>query len=80
MGRARNRICFDPSKEAIRVIHPEFGAEQFGLLGFLFDCRLNMLPCLDALLAMLRPKADALVRLRYIFDTASLLNQFKAHI
>ena len=39
-----------------------------------------MLPCLDALLAVLRPKVDALLRLQHMHDTASMLNQFKAHI
>ena len=46
----------------------------------LFDCRLTMPPCMDALLAMLRPEVLGLVRFRCMLDTASLLTQFKAHI
>jgi hypothetical protein len=74
-------VCFDPSKEAIRIIHPDFGDdEEFVLLGTLFDCHLTMQPCLDALLKVLRPKVAALVRLKHMHDIASMLNQFKAHI
>ena len=78
---ARNRVCFDPTKEAIRIIHPDQGdAEEFVLLGTLFDCRLSMLPCLDGLLKTLRPKVAALVKIKHMYDVPNMLNQYKAHI
>ena len=78
---ARNRVCFDPNKEAIRIIHPVQGdTETFVLLGVLFDCQLSMVPCLDGLLSQLRAKVFALVKIQHIYDIPSLLNMFKVHI
>ena len=78
---ANNRVSFDPSKEAIRIIHPEFGdEEEFVLLGTVFDCRLSMESCLSGLLKTLRAKVFALTRIKHIYDIRGMLNQFKAHI
>ena len=29
---ARNRVCFDPAKESIRIIHPNLGDEEESVL------------------------------------------------
>ena len=77
----KNRITFDPTKESIRIIHPNQGdAEEFVLLGTLFDCQLTMLPCIDSLLKTLRPKVRAIVKLKHVLSMPSLLNQYKAHV
>ena len=77
----QNRVCFDPNKEAIKIIHPEYGdADTFVLLGTLFDCHLTMDPCLEGLLQQLRAKVFALVKIQHVYDIPSLLNMFKAHI
>ena len=78
---AHNRVCFDPSKEAIRIIHPLHGDdEEFVLLGTLFDCHLSMDPCLDGLLKTLRPKVRALVKTKAVHSVPAMLNLYKAHI
>ena len=77
----RNRVTFDPTKESIRIIHPTLGdAEEFVLLGTLFDCQLTMLPCIDSLLKTLRPKVRAILKLKHVLSMPSLLNQYKAHV
>ena len=76
-----NRVSFDPTKEAIRIIHPEDGdAEEFVLLGTLFDCQLSMVPCIDRLLNTLRPKVRALARLKHTLSVPNILNQYKTHL
>ena len=76
-----NRVSFGPSKESIRIIHPDDGDdEEFILLGTLFDCKLSMRPCLDQLLKTLRPKVRALVKIKHMYDVSRMLDQFKAHI
>ena len=77
----RNRVTFDPTKESIRIIHPTQGdAEEFVLLGTLFDCQLTMSPCIDSLLKTLRPKVRAILKLKHVLSMPSLKNQYKAHV
>ena len=64
----RNRVTFDPTKESIRIIHRD--AEEFVLLGTLFDCQLTMLPCIDSLLKTLRPKVRAILKLKHVLRHA----------
>ena len=81
MWGTQNRVSFDPTKEAIRIVHPVDGdAEEFVLLGTLLDCQLSLSPCIDSLLKTLRPKARALARLKHILSVSNILNQYKAHI
>ena len=77
----KNRVSFDPTKEAIRIIHPDYGDdEEFVLLGTLFDCQLSMTTCLDAVLSTLRPEVRTIVKLKHTLSVTDLLNQYKAHI
>ena len=60
-----NRVTFDPGKEHFMVIHPEDGDdESFRFLGTLIDCHLTMTPCIDQIVAEIRPKTKALLRTR----------------
>ena len=77
----RNQVEFDPGKEFIKIIHPTLSrGDDFKLLGTLFDCALTMLPCIEKLLAKIRPKVRALLRLRHIYSTAQMIGQYKTHI
>ena len=61
----RNQVEFDPGKEYFKILHPSLGlGEEFKLLGTLFDVALSMTPCIDAILARVRPKIRALLRPR----------------
>jgi len=39
-----------------------------------------MQPCIGGILAKIRPKIRALLRLRHLYSTAAMLNQYKCHI
>jgi hypothetical protein len=39
-----------------------------------------MVPCLEALLSKIRPKMRALLRLRHLYPTSTMMNQYKCHI
>jgi hypothetical protein len=74
----KNQVEFDPSKEFLVIVHPL--GDDFKLLGTLFDCKLTMVPCLEALLSKIRPKMRALLRLRHLYPTSTMMNQYKCHI
>ena len=76
-----NRVTFDGDKEHIIVIHPLHGeGDSFKLLGCLLDCKLQMLQAIDAILARMRPKITAILRLRSHYAPQSLIDQYKTHI
>ena len=63
------------------VIHPVCGeGEDFKLLGCTFDVKLNMQSNIDKLITTMRPKIKALLRTKGIYDTQSMLQQYKTHI
>jgi len=75
-----HRVSFDPTKEHINVLHPQFGDDStFNLLGTLIDCRLTMDPCIDSVISKM-PKIKALLRTRSTYSVSSMLNQYRAHI
>ena len=77
----RNQVEFDPGKEYVKILHPSLGlGEEFKLLGTLFDVALSMTPCIDAILARVRPKIRALLRLRDMYSVATMLEQYKSHV
>jgi hypothetical protein len=78
---SRNQVQFDPSKEYMKILHPSLGAgDDFKLLGTLFDARLSMQSCLDDLLAKIRPKIRAMLRLRHLYSQSAMCDQYKCHI
>jgi hypothetical protein len=77
----RNRVTFDASKEHIVIIHPQQGSgDNFKLLGCLVDTKLSMQPAIDAIIAHVRPKINALLRTRGFYDHANMFAQYKTHI
>ena len=63
------------------VIHPEDGDDEcFRFLGTFIDCHLTMTPCIDQIVAKIRPKTKALLRTRGSYSVVSMLNQFRTHI
>jgi len=76
-----HRVSFDPTKEHIKVLHPQFGDDStFKLLGTLIDCRLTMDPCIDSVISKIWPKIKALLRTRSTYSVSSKLDQYRAHI
>ena len=76
-----NRVTFDPGKEHFMVIHPEDGDDEcFRFLGTFIDCHLKRTPCIDQIVAKIRPKTKALLRTRGSYSVVSMLNQFRTHI
>ena len=77
----RYRVTFDPQKEHIVIVHPVRGeGEVFKLLGVLIDVKWNMEAAVDHCLARVRPKVNALLRTRGVYDLTNMLAQFKTHI
>ena len=76
-----NRVTFDGEKAHIIILHPIHGeGDSFKLLGFLMDCKLQMLQAIDAILARMRPKVKTILRLRSHYGPHVLIDQFKAHV
>ena len=72
---------FDPSTEYLTILHPSRGiGDDFKMLGTLFDTCLSMHPCLESVLAKVRPKIRALLRLRNLYSVRTMLEQYKSHI
>ena len=77
----KHQVEFDPGKEYFKILHPSRGiGDDFKLVGTLFDCRLTMQPCIDAILAKIRPKVRALLRLQHLYSVPSMIGQYKSHI
>ena len=77
----RNRVSFDSTKEHICILHHAHGSgESFLLLGCLLDVRLNMHDAIDDLVRRIRPKGQALLRTRGLYNHADMLMQYKTHI
>ena len=77
----KNQVEFDPSKEFLVIVHPSRGiGDDFKLLGTLLDCKLTMVPCLEALLSKIRPKMRALLRLRHLYPVATMMSQYRCHV
>ena len=76
-----DQVSFDASKEHLHIIHPTQGMQgTFRKLGTVLDCRLAFDACVDAVLARVRPKAQALLKIRHLYSVNSMLHQFRAHI
>ena len=74
-------MSFDASKEHLVVLHPMHGeGEHFKLLGTLVDCKLLMGPAIEQILAQVRPKVRAIVRMQSHYPVAELIHQFKTHV
>ena len=54
--------------------------EHFKLLGILVDCKLLMGPAIEQILAQVRPKVRAIVRIQSHYPVAELIHQFKTHV
>jgi len=77
----RNRVTFDASKEHIVIIHPLHGwGDTFKLLGCLIDVKLLMNEAIDNIVSHARPKMNALLRTRGIYNHKDMFQQFKTHI
>ena len=77
----QNRVAFDASKEHLVVLHPVHGeGDHFKLLGTLVDCKLLMSPAIEQILAQIRPKIRAIVRMQSHYPVAELIHQFKTHV
>ena len=77
----QNQVTFDAGKEFFQIIHPTHPyGNDFKLLGSLIDCRLTMQPCVEGILAKARPKIRALLRLKHLYDTPTLIAQNKSHV
>ena len=77
----RNRVIFDASKEHLIIIHPDHGeGSTFKLLGCMIDTSLLMHEAVDAIIAKMRPKIKAILRLRAHYSLADMLMQYKTHI
>ena len=78
---SRNRVAFEPTKETIAIIHPRDGeGDPFKILGCYFDVQLKMDLAINKVVTHVKPKVQALLRTRYIYDTENLIQQFKTHI
>ena len=78
---ARNKVCFEASKEHFAVLHHVYGeGDSFRLLGPMFDAKLLMHDAVDRIIAKTRPKLTALLKSRRYFTTHEMVRQFKTHI
>ena len=76
-----NRVDFDPSKEQFAVLHNQNDSkDHFKLLGYTFDTQLTMAPFICSLATRARNKTSAILRTRYVYTTAGLIQQFKSHV
>ena len=79
-GRA-NRVIFDAAKEHAIILHPLQGeGEPFKLLGLLVDAKLIMLKTAEKMLSQIRPKVQAILRTKFVYDTKQLVSQIKTHV
>ena len=76
-----NRVAFDPSKEHVVILHPICGeGDSFKLLGCLVDCKLVMDQAIEKILAQVRPKRQAILRIKLHYCVRDLITQFKTHV
>ena len=77
----KNRVSFDPAKEAFVILHPRYGVgATFKLLGLMVDTRLSMEEAVHAILQKARPKMRALLRTRGHYNVKDMFMQYKTHI
>ena len=77
----KNRVSFDPEKEAFVIMHPRNGwGDSFKMLGLKIDIRLCMEEAISAILQKTRPKMRALLRTRGQYSIEDMFLQFKTHI
>ena len=77
----KNRVSFDPAKEAFVILHPRHGVgATFKLLGLMVDTRLSMEEAVHAILQKARPKMRALLRTRGHYSVKDMFVQYKTHI
>ena len=78
---ATNRVCFDGTKEAFRILHGrQTHGECFKYLGVKFDTRLLMSEEINRILSRSRPKVKAILRSQRYYSTKQLIQQFKTHV
>jgi len=76
-----NRVEFDPSKEALVILHPYHGyGKTFRLLGLIVDNQLTMGEAVAKLLKQARPKCQMLLRTRVHYGIHDMIVQYKTHI
>ena len=76
-----NRVTFDASKEHIIIIHPVSGeGETIKQLGCLIDMKLTMVPAIDHIVNIARPKIKAMLRTRGAYNIYEMIQQYKTHI
>ena len=62
-------------------MHPTYGkGDNFKLLGTWIDVKLHMEAAVDAILATARPKVNALLRTRGLYDLSNMFMQYKTHV
>ena len=75
------RITFEPAKESMSIIsNHEPEGPDFKLMGIWFDTGLSMRRGITDLCNSLRWKLTTLLRTRHLFDTPTLIIQFKSRI
>ena len=76
-----NRVTFDADKEQIIIIHPVDGeGEDIKHLGCMIDVRLSMVPAIDHIVNIARPKIKALLRTRGTYNASEMIQQYKTHV
>jgi hypothetical protein len=74
-------MTFDPAKESLQIMHPiDFEGVGFRYLGTWIDCALSMTHCVDRILTKSRPKIRSLLRVKDMYSSKSMLNQFETHL
>ena len=77
----RHRVTFDASKEHIIIIHPTSGeGDTIKQLGCLIDMKLTMIPAIDHIVNVARPKIKAMLRTRGTYNIKDMIQQYKTHI
>ena len=78
---AAKQISFEPSKESMSIIsNHEPEGPSFKLMGITFDTMLSMKEAVIEVTNSLRWKLTTLLRTRKMFDTPTMMIQFKARI
>ena len=78
---AAKQITFEPDKESMSIIsHFEPEGPDFKLMGIWFDTVLSMKRGVTEMCNKLRWKLTTLLRTRSLFDTPTLMIQFKSRI
>jgi hypothetical protein len=76
-----NRVKFEPTKEEMRILHPERGeGNEFRLLGCIYDTRLTMEAAIDSITKKVRPKFKSLLRTRIFYSEGDIILQYKFHM